>query len=199
MNSVELGTIGLLVLFLLWRTVMVRYGGLGFWQVAARSPDDAYDWFLSDDTWTVVDPVQPGAEPAMRSGDDDDLLGPFKLAVPKLDTVVKVVARADRIDASQAAFMAAHRTEEDSKTPAWPSFLALAYPLAASATIPPDSSVGVLEVMGYGLASLGYLLGVAGVISGHFRALGLAYRIPTLIAAIGAWVTGTVLVNVGVV
>ncbi len=48
------------------------------------------------------------------------------------------------------------------------------------------------------LANLGYLLDIAGVIAGHFRALGLNYRIPTLIAAVGAWVTGTTLCIIGV-
>ena len=193
MNSVVLGTLGLLGILLLWRSVMVRHGALGFWQVAARIPDEAFDWFVSDDTWTVVDPGQPGAE-SLRSR--DELVGPFKLAVPKADRVVTLFADANRIDASQAAFLAAHGSQRDSGTPAWPSLLAIAYPLTASMTFS-QGSAGALEVMGYGLANLGYLLGAAGVIAGHFRALGLNYRIPTLIAAVGAWVIGTILVNIG--
>jgi len=192
-NSVVLGTLGLLGLLVLWRSVMVRHGALGFWQVAARIPDQAFDWFASDDTWTIVDPGQEGTE-SLRSR--DDLVGPFKLAVPKAGRVVTLFADAERIDASQAAFLAAHGSQRDSGTPAWPSFLALAYPLAASMTFP-QGSARALEVMGYGLANLGYLLAVAGVIAGHFRALGLNYRIPTLIAAVGAWVVGTILVNTG--
>ena len=193
MNSVVLGTLGLLGILLLWRSVMVRHGALGFWQVAARMPDAAFDWFVSDDTWTVVDPTQPGAG-SMRSR--DDVVGPFQLAVPKVGGVVTLFADADRIDASQAAFMAAHGTRRDAGAPAWPSFLALAYPLTASMTFP-QGSAGALEVMGYGLANLGYLLGIVGVAAGHFRALGLNYRVPTFIAAVGAWVTGTILVNIG--
>jgi hypothetical protein len=53
-NSVVLGTLGLLGLLVLWRSVMVRHGALGFWQVAARMPE------------------------SLRSR--DDLVGPFKLA-----------------------------------------------------------------------------------------------------------------------
>lgn len=193
MNSVVVGTVGFLGLLLLWRSVMVRHGALGFWQVAARMPDEAYDWFVSDDTWTVLDPAQPGTE-SMRSR--DDLVGPFKLAVPKVGGVVALFADADRIDASQAAFMAAHGTRRDSGARAWPSLLALAYPVMATMTFP-QGSAGAHEVMGYGLANLGYLLGIAGVIAGHFRALGLNYRSPTLIAAVGAWVIGTILVNIG--
>ncbi len=148
MNSVVLGTLGLLALLLLWRSVMVRYGSLGFWQVVARMPDEAFDWFVSDDTWTVVDPTQPGVE-SMRSR--DDLVGPFKLAVPKVGGIVTLFAQADRIEASQAAFMATHGARRDSGAPAWPSFLALAYPLTASMAFP-QGSAGALGVMGYGLA-----------------------------------------------
>lgn len=193
MNSAVIGTLGLLGLLLLWRSVMVRYGNLGFWQVAARMPNEALDWFLSDDTWIVIEPGQTGGE-SMRSR--GDLVGPFKLAVPKVGGVVTLFADADRIDASQAAFMAAHGTPRDSRSFAWPSFVVLAYPLAASMTFPAESA-GALQVMGYGLANLGYLLGTAGVVAGHFRTLGLNYRIPTLIAAVGSWLAGTILVNVG--
>jgi hypothetical protein len=193
MNSVVLGTLGLLGLLVLWHSVMVRHGNLGFWQVAARMPNEAFDWFRSDDTWIIVDPGGPGGE-SMRSR--DDLVGPFKLAAPKAGGVVTVYADADRIEASQAAFMAAHGTRWDSGGPAWPSCLALAYPLTASMTFPAGSA-GALEVLGYGLANLGYLLGAAGVVAGHFRALGLNYRIPTLLAAVAAWVAGTILVNIG--
>lgn len=194
MNSL-LGTLGLLGLLLLWRSVMVRHGNLGFWQVAARMPDEAFDWFVSDDTWTVVVPEHRRAE-SMRAG--HDLVGPFKLAVPKAGGVVTLFADAERVEASQAAFMAAHCTQRDSAKFAWPSFLTLAYrvvaSIAASVRFPPDSAVAV---MGYGLANLGYLLGLATLIPGHFKALGLNYRIPTLIAAVGAWIMGTILVNIG--
>lgn len=193
MNPVVVGTLGFLSLLVLWRTVMVRHGALGFWQVAARMPDEAFDWFVADDTWTVVNPSQPGAETARSR---DDLVGPFKLAVPKVGGVVTLFADADRIEVSQAAFLAAHGKRRDSRVPAWPSFLTLAYPLTATMTFP-QGSAGALEVMGYGLANLGYLLGVAGIIAGHFRVLGLNYRIPTLIAAVGVWITGTILVNIG--
>ncbi len=51
-------------------------------------------------------------------------------------------------------------------------------------------------ILGYGLAILGYLLGAATVVPGHFRVLGLDDRIPTLIAAVIFWVIGFVLSNV---
>lgn len=193
MNSVVLGTLGLFGVLALWHSVMVRHGNLGFWQMAARMPNEALDWFLSDDAWIVIDPGKAGGQ-SMRSR--DDLVGPFKLAVPKAGGVITVYADADRFEESQAAFMAAHATRQDSGGPAWPSFVALAYPLTASMTFPAAAS-GSIEVMGYGLANLGYLLGAAGVVVGHFRALGLNYRIPTLIAAVGAWLVGTILVNIG--
>ncbi len=191
MDPVMLGTIYLLVLLILWRFVMVRQGALGFWQVAARMPDKAFDWFLSDDTWTVVDPEHPVE--SLRSR--DDLVGPFKLAVPKVRRLVTLYADAERLEASQAAFLAAHQSPQEARAVSWPSYIALAYPLMASMTHPPDSSA--LQVLGYGLANLGYLLAVAGIVAGHFRALGLNYRVPSLIAAAGAWLLGTLLINIG--
>lgn len=192
MNSVVLGTVGLLGVIALWRAVMVRRGALDFWQVAARRPDEAFEWFLSDDTWTVVESPYQQAESSLPRG---GMTGPFKLVVPKAGGAVTLFADASRIDASQAAFLAAHGTRRDLGWPTWPSFIALAYPLIASMTFS-SGSAGALEAMGYGLANLGYLLGVAGIVAGHFRALGLNYRAPTLIAGVGAWVVGTFLVNV---
>jgi hypothetical protein len=174
---------------------MVRHGNLSFWQVADGMPNEALDWFLSDDTWIVFDPGQPAGQ---STSSRDDVVGPFKLAVPKAGGVITVYADADRIEASQVAFMATHGTRQDSGGPAWPSFVALAYPLTASMTFPAGSA-GAIEVMGYGLGNLAYLLGAAGVVAGHFRALGLNYRIPTLKAAVGAWLVGIVLVNIGAI
>lgn len=51
-------------------------------------------------------------------------------------------------------------------------------------------------ILGYGFATLGYLLGATTVFPGHFRILGLDDRIPTLIAAIVFWVIGFALSNV---
>jgi len=192
LNSAVLATIWLLALLGLWRSVMGRYGALGFWQVAGRMPDEAFDWFISDDAWVVVDPRRPHAQ---SDHSRDGFVGPFKLVVPKVGGVVTLYADADRIDESQAAFLAAHGSSRDSDMRSWPSFLAFAYPLVATITYPQGSGL-VLEALGYGLANLGYLLALAAIIPGHFRALYLNYRIPTGAAAIGAWLLGIVLVNV---
>ena len=76
----------------------------------------------------------------------------------------------------------------------WLSSLAMIYPIVAMLAIAAGSAP-LLPTLGYGFANLGYLLLAAGILSGSFRALGLRYRMPTLIAAVAVWVLGTVLSN----
>src|SRR5690606_1906911 len=98
-----LGTIGLFVLFVLWHVVVVRSGNLQFWHLASANPDVAYDWFLSDDTWTIVDRPE---DLEKLGAEKDDLVGPFTLLVPKLGREVTIYADPSRIETSQRAFMA---------------------------------------------------------------------------------------------
>ncbi len=49
-------------------------GSLPFWDLAAKLPDEAYEWFEQEDCWTVT------------SGERiTGCVGPFRLKVPKLD------------------------------------------------------------------------------------------------------------------
>ena len=164
-----------------------KLGNLSFWKLAARFPERALEHISSDSAWVVLQ----GSESAPGSG----FAGPFRLAVPSLGRTLKVYARKDQIEASQQSFVEMHRKLLPQRGFPYPSLLALLYPVLAilwMAKIPAHP----LVILGYGFANLGYLLGAATVIPGHFRILGLNDRIPALIAAIVFWVIGVALSNV---
>ena len=75
-----------------------------------------------------------------------------------------------------------------------PSGAALLYPIAASvfASMNGESIDGAI---GYGLANLGYVLLVAGLVAGTFRAFAIERRGQVLLAAAVAWILGIVLSN----
>jgi hypothetical protein len=75
----------------------------GFWRIAARYPDQAYDWFTTHDCWVVADPESG----AMQRPDDAEFAGPYILRVPKLGgRRVAVYGRRDEMKESQDAFLA---------------------------------------------------------------------------------------------
>jgi len=90
---------------LLWyfRVLPVNYqsdqqcGSLPFWQLAAKFPDEAYQFFLKEGCW-FIDEVPTFI-------DRKDLYGPFKLFVPGLSRLVTIYCIADQIDNSQAEFI----------------------------------------------------------------------------------------------
>ncbi len=75
-----------------------------------------------------------------------------------------------------------------------PSGLALLYPLTA-ATYVLTVSESVAVAVGYGLGQLGYLLLVAGLVSGTFRVFNLSRRWQVFLAAVVTWMLGTMLSN----
>ncbi len=79
----------------------------------------------------------------------------------------------------------------------WPSALGLLYPIAAIVYVGTATSAGTATVVGYGIANLGYLLFVAGVVGGTFQILGLNNRWQVCAAAVAAFLLGTLLSNVG--
>lgn len=79
----------------------------------------------------------------------------------------------------------------------WASTLALLYPISATIYFATNTPADLLLVVGYGLASLGYLMFGAGIVAGTFRIFGLRKRWHVIAAAVGAFVVGTVLSNVG--
>jgi hypothetical protein len=73
-----------------------------FWKLAARRPNEAYDWFISHDGWIVVDfDRRRHRKPA-----GDNLVGPFILRVPKLGgRRVAVYGRGAAVSESQGDFV----------------------------------------------------------------------------------------------
>jgi hypothetical protein len=85
---------------LLWRYLRPRMPD--FWQVAARYPDKAYDWFVSHDEWVVIDP----ASDHQPKVDQRAYEGPFLLWVPKLGgRRIVVYGRRGAMKESQRAFL----------------------------------------------------------------------------------------------
>lgn len=89
---------GIALALLLFARRIMGTGNVPFWKVASQHPDDAFDWFMSEDCWVVLAPGEkaPGSE----------FTGPFRLAVPKLGgQMIKVYGRDAEIDDSQRRFM----------------------------------------------------------------------------------------------
>jgi len=162
-------------------------GKLSFWKVAAKFPELALEHVSNDPVWVVL----RGSEPAPGVG----FVGPFLLAVPSMGRTLKLYAREDQIEASQQRFMEMYRELLPQRGFPYPSLVALLYPVIAILSMAKTPAPSIL-VLGYGFANLGYLLGAATVIPGHFRILGLDARIPTLIAALVFWAIGFALSNV---
>jgi len=190
MQGVGAIAIFLAVIFI-WRTIYVKHGNIGFWQLAGNEPDTAFEWMESRSDWVVLRPDDPKVE---QFKNDSDLVGPFKLYVPKLGGMTTIFTRATTIDESQKEFIHIYGSSKERSSFPWLSTLAMLYPIGAQVTIA-NHGAPLLPTLGYGFANLGYLLLGAGVLAGSFRALGFRYRIPTLIAAVAVWLVGTMLSN----
>ncbi|MBI3611060.1 MAG: hypothetical protein HY204_10225 [Nitrospirae bacterium] len=190
MQGVEAVAIFFLVI-LVWRLIYVKYGNIGFWQLAADQPDAAFEWMKGRSDWIVLRPDDPKVKQLKESA---ELVGPFKLAVPSIGGIVVIFAENKSIDESQKEFMESFGGSKEQTSFPWLSSFAMIYPIAAM-LYAGSRGAPLLPTLGYGFANLGYLLIVAGILSGGFQALGLRYRIPTLIAAVAVWVAGMVLSN----
>lgn len=164
-----------------------KLGKLSFWKLAAKFPERALEYVSDDPTWIVVQ----GDEPAPGPG----FTGPFLLAVPSLGQTFKLYAQEDQIETSQQRFIEMHHGLLPRYSFPYLSLLALLYPTLAILSMAKTPAPPIL-ILGYGFANLGYLLGAATIIPGHFRILGLDDRTSTLIAAIVFWLIGFVLSNV---
>jgi hypothetical protein len=190
MQGIEAVAIFLVVVFI-WRTIYVKHGNIGFWQLAANQPDAAFEWMEGRSDWIVLRPDDPKIE---QFKSDADLVGPFKLYVPKLAGLTTIFAKNATIDESQKEFIDAFGGARERSNFPWISTLTILYPITAMLTIA-NQGAPLLPTLGYGFANLGYLLLGAGILAGSFRALGFRYRIPTLIAAVAVWIMGTSLSN----
>lgn len=187
-----LGTALFVGIVLVWRPVMVRSGNLPFWQLAARYPDEAYDWLVTKEGWFVAKAHSTASAEELSAR--DDLLGPFRLAVPKLGETVKFFARESALEPAQQEFMLHYGASPEHKATRI-SMIALAYPVVAMIAIG-RFHAPVTEVLATRMTNLGYLLLGAGLVAGRFGVLGLTYRVQTLIAAVVTWLIGVILTNV---
>ena len=76
---------------------ILRPGNLSFWQLAAKYPDLVYQHFLKEECWFI--------DEMPTNIDKEDIVGPFKLFVPKLGRSITIYGIADQIDNSQAELM----------------------------------------------------------------------------------------------
>ena len=76
---------------------ILRQGNLSFWKVAAKHPDQAYQFFKDEECW-FIDDVPADIE-------SSQITGPFKLFVPSIDSFVAVYALADEIERSEEKFL----------------------------------------------------------------------------------------------
>lgn len=84
----------------------VRAGKSSFWKTVSRSPNEAYEWFRTEDCWVVVDPADPSSRPPNPR---QTYSGPFRLSVPKLGgRVITIYGRTDEITDSQDRFLRKH-------------------------------------------------------------------------------------------
>lgn len=87
--------------FVVW-FIFFRKGNIGFWKLASKYPNEAYDWFMKEDCWIVIEP-QSGQ---IDKPDPNEFNGPFRLNVPKLGgKVVTIYGRFDEIEESQERFL----------------------------------------------------------------------------------------------
>ena len=190
MQGIEAVAIFIAVVFI-WRTIYVKYGNIGFWQLAANQPDAAFEWMESRSDWIVLRPDDPNIE---QFKNDADFVGPLKLYVPKLGGMTTIFAKNATINESQNEFIDTFGGSRERSNFPWLSTLTMLYPIIAMVAIA-NQGAPLLPTLGYGFANLGYLLLGAGILLGSFRALGFRYRIPTLIAAVSVWLVGTILSN----
>ena len=158
-----------------------KMGNLSFWKLAAQLPDQAFEWWTSDPTWVVLE----NSAPAPGEG----FVGPFLFTVPTLGRTLKLYAQQDQIEQSQQRFVQKHASLLPPRRFPILSSLALLYPIGAMLSMSNTPAPSFL-ILGYGFANLGYLLGVAFVVPGHFRVLGLDHRLPTVVVAVIFWIIG---------
>lgn len=136
-----------------------RLGKLSFWKLAAKFPEQTLEYVSNDRAWVVL----LGSESPPGAG----FTGPFLLPVPSLGKTLKLYAREDQIEESQQRFIDSFRELMPRRSFPYLSLLALLYPALAILYMAKTSAPSFL-ILGYGFANLGYLLGVATVIPGHF-------------------------------
>jgi hypothetical protein len=89
-----IGVIGLIAF------TMTGKGNLSFWKIANRYPEEAYNFFLNNDTWHVIDNIN-NVDPPTK---DENWDGPFRLFIPSINRTVKIYGKTDSYFESQEDF-----------------------------------------------------------------------------------------------
>ncbi|MBE0591514.1 MAG: hypothetical protein IH616_03845 [Gemmatimonadales bacterium] len=101
--------LALIMSLLLWWFVLRRRPP-DFWQLAARYPDKAYQWFIDHDDWIVLDPDAG----KLQVPDGREFDGPYLFWVPKLGgRRVAVYGRRSAMEESQRAFLSVHGLDSE--------------------------------------------------------------------------------------
>jgi hypothetical protein len=90
------------VLILIYCLLTSRQKSFPFWKLASDIPDQAYDWFLNDPCWVVLDPPSGRSE----KPDLNQYNGGFFIFVRSLGRKIFVYGRFDLIEDSQRRFIA---------------------------------------------------------------------------------------------
>lgn len=165
----------------------VVYGRLSFWKLVHRIPYAASEFFRKNPVWLVQD--RDEAPP------QEGYIGPFLFVDPELGRTVRLFALEAELEKSQKQFMEENRDEVPRYTFPWISALSLLYPISAMKSMG-NNSGSVLQILGYGVANLGFLMMAAAIVTGSFQILGLEYRTQTLVGALMAIAVGVVITNV---
>lgn len=79
--------------------ILVKLGNNEFWQTANKNPLIAYSFFLTNDCWFVINPLEDKSKPT-----DGEWLGPFFLLVPHVGRV-KIYGKKGEIEQKQKEFL----------------------------------------------------------------------------------------------
>ncbi|SMN12569.1 hypothetical protein SPBRAN_2008 [uncultured Candidatus Thioglobus sp.] len=164
-----------------------KMGNLTFWKLAAKLPDEAINWVSNDPAWVII--TQDQQKPT------DEFDGPFYLAVPSLGKTIKLYAHYEKLEESQKRFINKYKDFIPQRPFPYLSALFLLYPIAAMLSLY-EYPASISQIIGYGFANLGYLLGAAFIYPGHFYFLSFEYRIQTLIGGIFFFLIGIGLSNI---
>lgn len=82
--------------------IVLHFSGMPtFWKLTRKHPVEAYDFFLSNDCWFVVDGVNNTEPPKDRKNWD----GPFTLFLPNIKNRIKVYGKSPYYEKSQEEFV----------------------------------------------------------------------------------------------
>lgn len=86
-----------LLIPLIYMYATSRMAGYEFWNLAAKLPDEAYEWFKSEECWYL------DLQEAKNQG--VDTAGPFRLSIPSLGRSIQVWGDSSRYEDSQNRFV----------------------------------------------------------------------------------------------